>query len=266
MGPFSATAPYLTFLDAETTYCIKNKIVDPTPVNPRNHMVMLGLGTVNGHNFPIGTEKHPVKDLFYVNIDCRSPQGDMITKDKKYKSGKEFLTAPEGQTYANTVTAQTILSTTSIMVIHNAKFDISWLKAIGLGYKGCLLDTMLIEYVLQGGVKESLSLEALGERYNCKTEKGTLPEALNITDREWSGLTKDEYKELTNRNYNDLLLMSEILEKQLKKLKVSYADIINQGVCKVSTDDILYDADDHTAMRSRAKRHSGVYVSPCELG
>ena len=53
---------------------------------------------------------------------------------------------------------QKILDETKILIGHNIKFDLSWLLEAGFTYTGNVYDTMIAEYVLNRGVRKSLTL------------------------------------------------------------------------------------------------------------
>ena len=63
------------------------------------------------------------------------------------------------------------LDKTTVLICHNAAYDLLWLWESGFKYDGAVFDTMLVEYVLQRGQKEPLSLEACAERYELDTKK-----------------------------------------------------------------------------------------------
>ena len=63
------------------------------------------------------------------------------------------------------------LDKTTVLICHNAAYDLLWLWESGFKYDGVVFDTMLVEYVLQRGQKEPLSLEACAERYELDTKK-----------------------------------------------------------------------------------------------
>ena len=63
------------------------------------------------------------------------------------------------------------LDQTTVLICHNVAHDLLWLWESGFKYDGAVFDTMLVEYVLQRGLKEPLSLEACAERYNLDTKK-----------------------------------------------------------------------------------------------
>jgi len=69
------------------------------------------------------------------------------------------------------VVVQDWLDQTTVLICHNVAHDLLWLWESGFKYDGAVFDTMLVEYVLQRGLKEPLSLEACAERYNLDTKK-----------------------------------------------------------------------------------------------
>jgi DNA polymerase I-like protein with 3'-5' exonuclease and polymerase domains len=66
---------------------------------------------------------------------------------------------------------QSWLDETTVLICHNVSYDLLWLWESGFKYDGAVFDTMLVEYVLQRGQKEPLSLEACAERYQLDTKK-----------------------------------------------------------------------------------------------
>ena len=76
---------------------------------------------------------------------------------------------PSQQDYHERV--QWYLDNATVLIMHNAAYDLVWLWESGFTYDGPVFDTMLAEYVLQRGIKEPLSLEACAERYDLDTKK-----------------------------------------------------------------------------------------------
>ena len=66
---------------------------------------------------------------------------------------------------------QEILDRATILIGHNIVHDLLWLWECGFKYDGAVFDTMLVEYVLQCGNKQPLSLEACANRYELQTKK-----------------------------------------------------------------------------------------------
>ena len=61
-------------------------------------------------------------------------------------------------------TLQSALDKTDILIGHNIKFDLGWLRECGIEYRGKLFDTMVAEYILQRGQKKPLSLDECCKR------------------------------------------------------------------------------------------------------
>ena len=75
---------------------------------------------------------------------------------------------------------QEYLDKATILIMHNAAYDLVWLWESGFKYDGPVYDTMLAEYILQRGQKEPLSLEELAKKYELDTQKqDTLKEYLS---------------------------------------------------------------------------------------
>jgi DNA polymerase I-like protein with 3'-5' exonuclease and polymerase domains len=56
------------------------------------------------------------------------------------------------------------LNKADMMVAHNAKFDILWLKSMGMTIPPVVRCTMINEYILAKGQRTKLSLKAIAER------------------------------------------------------------------------------------------------------
>ena len=66
---------------------------------------------------------------------------------------------------------QELLDQATILIGHNIAYDLVWLWESGFKYNGPVFDTMLADYILQRGLKQTLSLEACAERYALDTKK-----------------------------------------------------------------------------------------------
>ena len=56
------------------------------------------------------------------------------------------------------------LQEADVLVAHNAKFDVLWLKAMGMPIPPTIRCTMINEYILAKGQREKLSLKATAQR------------------------------------------------------------------------------------------------------
>lgn len=72
---------------------------------------------------------------------------------------------------AHVARIQELLDKCTVLIGHNIGHDLQWLWACGFKYDGPVWDTMLAEYLLQRGVKEPLSLEAVAERRKLDFKK-----------------------------------------------------------------------------------------------
>ena len=81
----------------------------------------------------------------------------------------------EGQTTAGGFEqVQSALDSCDLLIGHNIKFDLMWLRECGWTYHGKLYDTMVGEYILAGSRRWPLSLAALAEKYEVGSKKKDL--------------------------------------------------------------------------------------------
>ena len=65
---------------------------------------------------------------------------------------------------------QNILNQTTVLIGHNIKFDLMWMLEAGFKYAGAVYDTMITEYVLLRGTKQSLKLSECCKRRKLGTK------------------------------------------------------------------------------------------------
>ena len=75
---------------------------------------------------------------------------------------------------------QSILDKTTLLIGHNIKFDLMWLLESGFKYTGRVYDTMLGEYILNRGIRKSLTLEMSCRRRKIGSKDSRIKE---FTDR-----------------------------------------------------------------------------------
>ena len=133
---------------------------------------------------------------------------------------------------------QAVLDKTTLLVGHNLQHDLQWLWACGFTYGGDVYDTMLAEYVLQRGQKQSVSLEACAERYNLEYNK---QDTLKEYFKKDYATNEIPLQELSEYLTYDLLVTKALfdrLEQEYDKPEaqslVSVLDITNQ-VCQTLT-------------------------------
>ena len=123
-------------LDVENTVTKRGGKLHLDPFEPKNSLTMVGVLTDQGveQHFPFDHDEH------------------LSRRD-----------------YSDRV--QWYLDHATVLICHNVAHDLLWLWESGFKYDGPVFDTMLVEYVLQRGLKEPLSLEACAERYDLDTKK-----------------------------------------------------------------------------------------------
>jgi len=123
-------------LDVENTTVTRDGKLHLDPFEPTNSLTMVGILTDQGqeHHFPFDHKEHL-----------------------------------SGHDYSDRV--QWFLDNSTVLIMHNAAHDLLWLWESGFVYDGPVFDTMLVEYVLQRGQKEPLSLEMCANRYELETKK-----------------------------------------------------------------------------------------------
>ena len=80
--------------------------------------------------------------------------------------------------YKGSELLQDALNNVDVLIGHNIKFDISWLRECGFKYDGHLYDTMVAEYVLASARRWGLSLEVVAEKYGVEKKKDLVSQYL----------------------------------------------------------------------------------------
>ena len=86
------------------------------------------------------------------------PENKLISVGINDKYYFFYHTEFNGDTSKNFKEVQDLLDTTTLLVGHNIKFDLMWMLEAGFKYSGAVYDTMITEYVLLRGTKQSLKL------------------------------------------------------------------------------------------------------------
>ena len=126
-------------LDVENTVTKRGGKQHLDPFEPTNHLVQVG----------------------FKNVD-RPTERFMLTFDhNEYKDTSS----------SNYKLVQQALDETTLLIMHNAQYDLMWLWASGFKYEGAIWDTMLAAYILIRGQKFPLSLEQCAIRANLPFQK-----------------------------------------------------------------------------------------------
>ena len=178
----------ITLLDAETTFQKEDKKYDPSPFNPKNKLVSLGWRN----------EKERQYVCLYHSEEPPTPHAkDMI---------------------------QNMLSETTILVAHNAKFDLQWLLECGFQYSNPVWCTMVVQYVLNCGLKLPLDLENCCKQHRLEvdtkldTVKALVNQGVSFENISWEYIV--QYGE------QDIDLLEGLFLAQLKELNLTTTSLI----------------------------------------
>ena len=126
-------------LDVENTTQKRNDKLHLDPYEEGNFLVQVGMQNAD-----------KADETFLVNID------HLEAKDTS-GAGRKLV--------------QDILDMTTLLIMHNAQHDLMWLWECGFKYDGKIYDTMLAEYILLRGQKDSLSLDGCAQRRELSSQK-----------------------------------------------------------------------------------------------
>ena len=171
--------------------------------------------------------------LAAIGYTIRSPHGYLVDGNTEV-----IILNVEDSNHVEFETFKQTLSSASHVVAHNAKFDVAWLREIGIDCDIKIIDTMINEYVLSKGIRSKLSLDALSQKYDSVKKQDVLKNILN------KGLNYSDLPKNIQISYlrDDVLATADIFQKQEKLFKqqcnlslIPIRDLMCQ-FCSVLTD------------------------------
>ncbi len=133
----------ITTVDVETSYQkTENGGYDPSPFHEDNILVSVGLNSYFGDEYYFTNHSERIDEGCYHKI-------------------------------------QETLDKTTLLVGHNIKFDLMWLLESGFKYSGKVYDTMLGEYILNRGIRKSLTLEMSCRRRKIGSKDSSIKEYMD---------------------------------------------------------------------------------------
>ena len=170
----------ITVVDVETTYQKnKNNGFDPSPFHPDNKLVSVGLESKFGNEYYFTYHSEKVSEGCYDLIQERLDQ-------------------------------------TTLLIGHNLKFDLMWMLEAGFKYSGKVYDTMLGEYILNKGVRKSLTLQMCCQRRKIGMKDDRIKEYM---DR---GISFDNIPADLVEEYgrNDVTITKRLFDSQMQDFKL----------------------------------------------
>jgi len=110
---------------------------------------------------------------------------------------------------------QDTLQRTALLIAHNAKFELSWLRSCGFTYNGPVFCTQVTEYVLSRGLKKSFKLVA------CLERRGLSPKRVDLTDdylKDGVGFDQMPWEVVEEYGRQDVASTLELAQAQCEEL------------------------------------------------
>lgn len=168
--------------DVETTFVKREDgSSDNRPYNPLNSLTSIGI-------------KPRDKEIVYTAVDHSTEP--MLAGTKPLIQG--------------------VLDETQLLIGHNIKFDLTWLRECGYIYEGDIWDTMLVEKLISGG---RLHANELGLSDCCEREGIAVKtdEVRGYWDRGYA-TDKIPWPILKQYGINDVLITEQLFLTQLRRL------------------------------------------------
>lgn len=113
---------------------------------------------------------------------------------------------------------QDALNATTLLIAHNAKFELAWLRACGFKYEGKIACTQIREYVLARGQKLPLNLKEICIRENLSNKKSDLADGYL---RKSIGFEQMPWEVVLEYGIQDVISLKELYYNQLKRLEAA---------------------------------------------
>ena len=136
-----------------------------------------------------------------------------------------YYHSTEPKTLAGAGLFQKALDHADLVIGHNIKFDLTWIRECGFIYEGPIYDTMVAEYILAKAQRWPLGLAALAEKYGVTQKEKDL-----VTPYLESGKTFYDIPWEIVREYGiaDVKATEEIAIEQLKAFGTTFEEIISE--------------------------------------
>lgn len=135
---------------------------------------------------------------------------------------------------------QKAFDTVDLLIAHNEKFDLNWLKHVGIKYTGKLWCTQTVEYLLRGQQKLNLKLAQIAEMYGS-------PAKLDIVKTQYwdKGINTDQIplNVLSRYHKQDCVTDMSVYYQQVDRLNNDYPHMRQVITIHNATTDILSDIE-----------------------
>ena len=122
---------------------------------------------------------------------------------------------------------QDALNNAKVLIGHNIKFDICWLRECGFVYDGNLYDTMVAEYILARSRRWGLSLDALSEKYDVTRKRKDLTQDYLKNGKTFYDIP---YEIVEEYGIADVKATEEVAIKQLIAFGTTFEELYDTNV------------------------------------
>ena len=136
-----------------------------------------------------------------------------------------YYHATEPKTPAAAEGFQLALNHADLLIGHNIKFDLTWIRECGFTYEGNIYDTMVAEYILAKSRGWPLGLAALAEKYDVTRKEKDLVEPYIKEGKTFYDIPWEIIKEY---GCADVLATEEIALKQLDIYGVTFEELFHE--------------------------------------
>jgi len=121
---------------------------------------------------------------------------------------------------------QKALDFADVLIGHNIKFDLTWIRECGFKYEGDIYDTMVVEYILSRAQSWPINLASVAGKYG-----GTQKEKDLVADYIKAGNPFYEIPWDIVREYGiaDVMATEEVALKQLEVLGTTFEEIYSES-------------------------------------
>ena len=134
-----------------------------------------------------------------------------------------FYHSTQKADYKGTEILQGALDNADVLIGHNIKFDITWLRECGFHYDGYLYDTMVAEYILASARRWPLSLKVVAEKYGTEKKKDLVDEYIK-NGKTFYDIPYDTIKEY---GIADVEATEKVAISQLKAFGTTFEELYN---------------------------------------
>ena len=112
-----------------------------------------------------------------------------------------------------------------VLIGHNIKFDLTWIRECGFTYEGHIYDTMVAEYILSKARRWPLGLAALAKKYDVTRKEKDLVEPYMKEGKTFYDIPWEIIKEY---GCADVRATEEIALKQLDAFGVTFRELFHE--------------------------------------